>query len=120
MPWDQASTERLLAASLRMLHRDAEAAQADRRASAALEPLAGRATAPGNPAAKAAPGGPLSAREIEVLRLVADGLPDRAIADRLFLSPHTVHRHVANILTKLGLSSRAAAVAVAARLDLIG
>ena len=40
----------------------------------------------------------LSAREREVLRLVADGLSDADIAGRLVLSPHTVHRHVANIL----------------------
>jgi DNA-binding CsgD family transcriptional regulator len=42
---------------------------------------------------------------------VARGLGDARIADRLFLSPHTVHRHMANIRTKLGVSSRAAAVA---------
>ena len=45
----------------------------------------------------------LSAREIEVLRLVADGLNNQVIAERLFLSEHTVHRHVANIFNKLGL-----------------
>ncbi len=61
----------------------------------------------------------LSPRELEVLRLVADGLSDRAIADELVLSPHTVHRHVANIRFKLGQPSRAAAAAQAARLDLI-
>jgi pimeloyl-ACP methyl ester carboxylesterase/DNA-binding CsgD family transcriptional regulator len=61
----------------------------------------------------------LSARELEVLRLVALGLSDREIADRLVLSPHTVHRHVANIRTKLRLPSRAAAAAQAARLGLI-
>ncbi|WP_238011872.1 BTAD domain-containing putative transcriptional regulator [Dactylosporangium sp. AC04546] len=58
---------------------------------------------------------PLTAREREVLRLVAAGLNDREIADRLVLSPHTVHRHVANIRTKLGQPSRAAAVAYATR-----
>ncbi len=61
----------------------------------------------------------LSERELEVLRLVALGLSDREIADQLVLSPHTVHRHVANIRTKLRLPSRAAAVAQAARLGLI-
>jgi DNA-binding CsgD family transcriptional regulator/Tfp pilus assembly protein PilF len=59
--------------------------------------------------------GELSRRELEVLRLVADGLSDREIADRLVLSPHTVHRHVANIRTKLRQPSRAAAAAMAAR-----
>jgi pimeloyl-ACP methyl ester carboxylesterase/DNA-binding CsgD family transcriptional regulator len=61
----------------------------------------------------------LSEREIEVLRLVALGLSDREIAERLFLSPHTVHRHVANVRTKLRLPSRAAAAAHAARLGLL-
>ncbi len=54
-------------------------------------------------------------REVEVLRLVAEGLSDAQIAERLALSPHTVHRHVANVRTKLRLPSRAAAVAHAAR-----
>ena len=61
----------------------------------------------------------LSARELEILRLVAAGLSDAEIAERLVLSPHTVHRHVANIRTKLGLPSRAAAVAHAARIGLL-
>ena len=53
----------------------------------------------------------LTAREREVLRLVARGLSDKEMAAALGLSEHTVHRHVANILTKLDLPSRAAAVA---------
>ena len=57
----------------------------------------------------------LSARELEVLSLVAQGCTDAQIADRLTLSSHTVHRHVSNIRTKLGVSSRAAAAAWAAR-----
>ena len=61
----------------------------------------------------------LSARELEVLRLVAAGLSDAEIAQRLVLSPHTVHRHVANIRTKLRLPSRAAAAAHAARSGLL-
>ena len=61
----------------------------------------------------------LTAREIEVLRLVADGLNNQVIAERLFLSEHTVHRHVANIFNKLSVSSRAAAVAQAARRGLL-
>lgn len=63
--------------------------------------------------------GPLSAREHEVLSLVAQGLSDREIAERLVVSPHTVHRHMANIRTKLGSGSRAAAVAEAARIGLL-
>jgi ATP/maltotriose-dependent transcriptional regulator MalT len=61
----------------------------------------------------------LTAREVEVLRLVADGLSDREVATRLVLSEHTVHRHVANILAKLRVSSRASAAAHAAKLGLI-
>jgi pimeloyl-ACP methyl ester carboxylesterase/DNA-binding CsgD family transcriptional regulator len=61
----------------------------------------------------------LTPREREVLRLVAEGLSDGDIADRLVLSPHTVHRHVANILSKLGLHSRAAAAAHGARAGLV-
>jgi pimeloyl-ACP methyl ester carboxylesterase/DNA-binding CsgD family transcriptional regulator len=53
----------------------------------------------------------LTAREREVLTLVAQGLTDAQVADRLFLSAHTVHRHVANARTKLGVPSRAAAAA---------
>ena len=61
----------------------------------------------------------LSGREREVLALIANGLSDQEVADQLVLSPHTVHRHVANIRHKLGRSSRTAAVAEAARLGLI-
>jgi DNA-binding NarL/FixJ family response regulator len=61
----------------------------------------------------------LTPRELEVLRLVAQGLSDADIAERLVLSQHTVHRHVANVRTKLGLHSRAAAVAYAARAGLL-
>jgi pimeloyl-ACP methyl ester carboxylesterase/DNA-binding CsgD family transcriptional regulator len=61
----------------------------------------------------------LTRRETEVLTLVANGLSDREIADRLVLSPHTVHRHVANVRTKLGLPTRAAAVAAAAKRGLL-
>ncbi|MGN6171106.1 MAG: alpha/beta fold hydrolase [Solirubrobacteraceae bacterium] len=61
----------------------------------------------------------LSAREREVLALVAQGLNDHEIAAQLVVSPHTVHRHVANIRHKLGRGSRTAAVAEAARLGLL-
>jgi len=61
----------------------------------------------------------LSERELEVLRLVAEGMSNEEIADRLALSPHTVHRHVANVRTKLRLPSRAAAVAYASRAGLL-
>jgi DNA-binding CsgD family transcriptional regulator len=63
--------------------------------------------------AAAKPAGGLTPRELEVLRLVATGKTNKAIAADLFLSEKTVARHVSNIFTKLGLSSRAAATAYA-------
>jgi DNA-binding CsgD family transcriptional regulator len=65
-----------------------------------------------------APGG-LSLREVQVLRLVAAGRTNRAIAEELFLSEKTVHRHVSNIFTKLEVSSRSAATAYAFGHDLV-
>ncbi len=71
------------------------------------------------------PGGPaadthgLSARELEVLRLVAAGETNKAIAAGLVLSDRTVDRHVSNIFAKLGVSSRTAATAFAYEHDLI-
>ncbi len=67
----------------------------------------------GNRAAPA--GAPLTARQREVLGLIAAGRTDGQIAAALVLSEHTVHRHVGNILARLGCSSRSAAVAEAAR-----
>jgi ATP/maltotriose-dependent transcriptional regulator MalT len=61
------------------------------------------------------PLGDLTGRELEVLGLVAQGLTNHEIAGRLVLSDHTVNRHVANILRKLGLPSRAAASSLAGR-----
>jgi len=55
----------------------------------------------------------LSPREREVLGLVAAGLTNRAIAGELYLSEKTVARHLSNIFTKLGVSSRAGATAYA-------
>jgi DNA-binding NarL/FixJ family response regulator len=57
----------------------------------------------------------LTPRELEVLGLVAEGLSNQEIANLLNLSEHTVHRHVSSILGKLGVTSRAAAAAYAAR-----
>ncbi|HBH58269.1 MAG TPA: helix-turn-helix transcriptional regulator [Arthrobacter bacterium] len=64
--------------------------------------------------------GPLSPRETEVLRLVASGEGNRAIAAELYLSEKTVARHISNIFLKLGLSSRAAATRYAFEHGLAG
>ena len=71
------------------------------------------------PPAEAAPFG-LTPRELEILRLFAAGRTDREIAEALFLSRHTVHRHAANIFAKLGVNSRAAAATAALAAGLLG
>jgi LuxR family maltose regulon positive regulatory protein len=62
---------------------------------------------------------PLTQRELEVLRLVADGCSNQEIAGRLVLSLHTVRRHISNIFTKLGVNSRTQALAAARQLQLL-
>jgi DNA-binding CsgD family transcriptional regulator len=61
----------------------------------------------------------LTIRELDVLRLIVDGKPDREIAAALFISPRTVTSHVTNILNKLGVNSRSAAAAYAVRHGLV-
>jgi DNA-binding NarL/FixJ family response regulator len=63
--------------------------------------------------------GGLTGREIEVLRLVSAGRTNQEIARELFISDHTVRRHVQNIFTKLDVSSRAAATAYAYQRGLV-
>ena len=60
----------------------------------------------------------LSAREAEVLKLVAEGLTNNQVADELFISPRTINRHLTSIYHKLGVSSRAAATRFALEHDL--
>jgi len=143
-PYEEAKARLILAEILVGLGRD-EAARGELEAAhGAFEALgatadaaaAARALEPGGDigggirAAAARPGGAsggagttaaseLSPRELEVLRLVAQGLSDGEIAERLVVSPHTVHRHVANIRAKLRLPSRTAAVAYATREGLL-
>jgi ATP/maltotriose-dependent transcriptional regulator MalT len=111
-PYEAARARELLASALAALGRTAAAETEAKAARAALERLGARP-------ADAASDGALSPRELDILRLVAEGCSDAAIAGRLFLSPHTVHRHVANIRTKLRTPSRAAAVAEATRRGLL-
>jgi DNA-binding NarL/FixJ family response regulator len=77
---------------------------AERRAQQALDLCAARSAT-----------SPLTRREHDVVRLLAEGMTNRQIARRLVVSEHTVHRHVTNILRKLGLPSRAAAAAYAVK-----
>jgi DNA-binding NarL/FixJ family response regulator len=56
---------------------------------------------------------------LEILRLVAQGLSDKEAASALGLSEHTIHRHISNVLNKLDVPTRAAAVARAAQRGLL-
>jgi LuxR family maltose regulon positive regulatory protein len=62
---------------------------------------------------------PLSDRELEVLQFIAEGLTNKEIAARLYLSPGTVKVHAHNIYGKLGVSGRTQAVAKARSLDIL-
>jgi DNA-binding CsgD family transcriptional regulator len=81
-------------------------------------PDAARVGALSRAQAATAPGG-LTAREVEVLRLVAEGKTNREIAKALVLSNHTVRRHLQNIFNKIGVASRAGATAFAFQRDLV-
>ena len=62
---------------------------------------------------------PLTARELEVLQLLATGLSNREVASELVIAPSTAKRHIANIYGKLGVSSRTQGAARARELDLL-
>lgn len=116
-PYQAARTRVLLGLACRQLGDDDGAAleldaarAAFRRLGAAVD--LSRVPEPAHPAPARAAGG-LTAREVEVLGLVASGRTNRAIAESLFISEKTVARHVSNIFTKLGLGSRSAATAYA-------
>jgi ATP/maltotriose-dependent transcriptional regulator MalT len=110
MPYECAATRIELAQVLAASGRDHDASKEKARATEALGQL-GVVSKP--PPADAESLG-LTRRELEVLALIAEGLTDPQIAQRLVISEHTVHRHVSNILVKLSCSSRAAAVKRAA------
>ena len=97
--------------------RGSRAADRCRRAGLRAEDLGRRARL----RVEAAPENPyrLTARELEVLGLVADGLSDREIGARLFISHRTVERHVSNLLGKLGAARRTELVATAHREGLV-
>ena len=66
------------------------------------------------------PAGALSDRELEVLRLVTEGMTDAQVAERLFVSTRTVNAHMRSILRKLGARSRATAARLAEERGLLG
>jgi DNA-binding CsgD family transcriptional regulator len=128
MPLETGRTRLFLAAALGDGDRDAAIAEA-RSALAVFEDLgaahhANAAAAllrslgvPATRAARRGIGGPttLTSRELEVLRLIGEGLSNREMAERLFVTRKTVEHHVARVLSKLELRSRAEAAAYAAR-----
>lgn len=107
-PWEEAQARRLLADVLHSLGRDQDSV----RASAAADRIVAALLGDVRPTV-------LTARERQVLSLVADGLTNNDVAARLTISEHTVNRHMTNVLTKLGVSSRSAAVAAAMRDELL-
>ena len=131
-PFEAACARLHLASALEKLGRDQAAIAEVDRAVDALTPLHARlviasaqamrdrlAASPPVAATALRAGTGLTSRELEVLRLISTGLSNQAIAERLCISEHTVHRHVANTLAKLDVPSRSAAVAHAARLGLL-
>ena len=105
-PYEAAQARVELAATLTALGRTD---RADAETATAVQALRALGAVPAAGATQVTP------REREVLALLAEGLTNREIAARLVVSEHTVHRHVTNILRKLGVPSRAAAAAHAAR-----
>ena len=130
-PFETAQARVCLAAVLERLSRtDRSLAELDRardelmrldarRELEATDTMRHRLASPAKPAHAPVDTVGLTAREVEVLRLISSGLSNQAIGERLFISEHTVHRHVANTLSKLGVPSRSAAVAQAAKLGLL-
>jgi ATP/maltotriose-dependent transcriptional regulator MalT len=108
-PYDEARTRVLLADACRAL---GDRESADRELDAARAIFEELGAAP-DLARLTGTDDVLSPRELEVLRLLATGATNRAIAGQLVLSERTVDRHVSNIFGKLGVSSRAAATAYA-------
>jgi DNA-binding CsgD family transcriptional regulator len=115
LPYEEAQTRLMIGVATRALGDEEGASREIEAASHAFEMLGARADlqrAATLLAPTALPAG-LTARELDVLRLVAAGKTNRDIAAELVISEHTVARHLQNIFTKLGVSSRAAATAFA-------
>lgn len=113
VPFEAARTRQLLARAYADCG-DADAAEREAAAAqACFDRLGVMASQPETPAG-------LTAREVEVIRLLASGKSNREIAEELFLSPKTVARHLSNIFAKTGAGSRAAATAYAYDHGLMG
>jgi DNA-binding NarL/FixJ family response regulator len=94
--------------------------EADRLAAAAgMRALRSRIRAIGAPAPRAAPPDQLSAREVQILQLVARGLSNRQIGLELFISEHTAANHIRSILRKTGCANRTEAASYAHRHALV-
>jgi DNA-binding NarL/FixJ family response regulator len=125
-PYELARARIELAATLTALGRDEGAAREAAAGLQVLDELGAETDAArarhrlGEAATDGAALPELTPREREVLRVLAEGLTNPQIAERLVLSEHTVHRHVTNILRKLGLPTRTAAAAHAAQAGLLG
>ena len=120
MPYELATTRTLLGEALQ-----AAATLPARRGPLRTRSGSSRRSAPGSTRGVSSairrwsnPGG-LTEREVEVLRLVVAGHTNAQIATELFLSPKTVSRHLSNIFTKIGVTSRAAATAYAFEHELV-
>jgi DNA-binding CsgD family transcriptional regulator len=137
LPYERAETQMRAAAALSACGRRGEAVEmlsaANRTArKLGAKPLALQAAAElkalgesleshlGRRGAAYASAGGLSPRELDVLRLVADGLTNRQVADRLFISRRTVDMHMRNVLARLGCRSRVEAAGRARDLRLLG
>ena len=125
MPYESGEARRLLARTFIALDQQDRAEDEALRAAETFsglgaiyaEKVARETMSPPPPTGKST--GTLTRREREILALVGEGLGDKAIAERLTISEHTVHRHISNILTKLNVPSRAAAAAQAAKLGVL-
>lgn len=118
-PYEVARTRVLLASAYSLLG-DEDGERLER--TSAVRAFQALGAAPDLAALGALPaaGGPLSSREVEVLRLVASGRSNRAVAEALVISEKTVARHLSNIFTKLDVGSRSAATAYAYEHGLVG
>jgi ATP/maltotriose-dependent transcriptional regulator MalT len=112
VPYEVATARTLLGQALRLSGDEAGAAESFAAATKLFEHIGARLDARPDGAKPPLPAG-LTEREVEVLRLIAAGMSNNEIASALYLSVKTVSRHLSNIFTKIGVTSRAGATAFA-------